>query len=136
VAGQFLSITIVLSLNGRLLVSHLDASGVAVSSGAPHSHLAGCEGLLKICGKMDHGMLCIGGKGARQGYLPCTNRRKSLTGSAPNALAMVMNSMTSSRRSPPSNLATKDWGLPSFFASACWRMPALCRVATRSSIRR
>lgn len=36
-------------------------------------------------------------------------------GSAPTAWAITINSTTSSRRSPPSYLATNDWGLPSRF---------------------
>lgn len=52
-------------------------------------------------------------------FLSRIHRRSSFSGSAPSASAMVMNSMTSRRRSPPSYLAMKDCGLRSFLASAC-----------------
>jgi hypothetical protein len=47
----------------------------------------------------------------------------SLRGSASKARAILMNSTTSSRRSPPSYLATKDCGFFSRRARACCVMP-------------
>src|SRR6267154_1761329 len=48
----------------------------------------------------------------------------NLIGSASKARATVMNSTTSSRRSPPSYLATKDCGFFRRRARACWVSPA------------
>src|SRR2546429_9342143 len=56
----------------------------------------------------------------------------SLRGSTSKARAMVMNSTTSSRRSPPSYLATKDCGFLRRRASACWVSPAALRAPTIS----
>jgi hypothetical protein len=64
---------------------------------------------------------------------PDRNVLNCWTGSAPSASTMAMNSITSMRRSPPSYLATKDCGFPSFLANACCRMPPL--VDQRRSIR-
>src|SRR5882724_6756025 len=57
----------------------------------------------------------------------------NLRGSTSKARAMVMNSTTSSRRSPPSYLATKDCGFFKRTARACWVNPAAFRAPTISS---
>src|SRR6266852_1012099 len=59
----------------------------------------------------------------------------NVSGSAPIARATVMNSIPSSRRSPPSYLATNDCGRPSRLARACWVSPAFLRVRVISSQR-
>src|SRR6476646_4546666 len=48
----------------------------------------------------------------------------SLRGSASKSRDILMNSTTSNRRSPPSYLATKDWGFFRRRASACCGRPA------------
>ena len=62
-----------------------------------------------------------------------TIARKSLTGSAPIAREIAINSTTSMRRSPPSYLATKDCGFLSRLATSCWVRPAFLRAAIISS---
>src|SRR5258707_12124671 len=57
----------------------------------------------------------------------------NLRGSTSKARAMVMNSTTSSLRSPPSYLATKDCGFFRRRARACWVNPAALRAPTISS---
>src|SRR5205085_9564958 len=59
--------------------------------------------------------------------------RRSPTGSAPIARTTVMNSTTSSRRSPPSYFATNDCGRPSRLAKACWVSPAFLRACAINS---
>src|SRR6266480_3210103 len=70
------------------------------------------------------------------GAFPPTKSRNSFTGSAPSARVIAINSITSIRRSPPSYLATKDCGRPSFLASACCLTPEAFRTATRVAISR
>ena len=48
---------------------------------------------------------------------------------------IAMNSTTSMRRSPPSYLATNDYGLRRRFATSCWVRPAFLRAAIMSSQR-
>ena len=56
---------------------------------------------------------------------------KSLCGSAPSALAIVIYSATSRCRSRPSYFATNDWGRPNFTASCVCVTPAFFRASTR-----
>jgi hypothetical protein len=52
------------------------------------------------------------------------SRPKTTRTSKPIASAIFKNSTTSIRRCPLSNLATKDWCCPNFWASWVWVMPA------------
>jgi hypothetical protein len=57
------------------------------------------------------------------------------TESADIARQIAMNSTTSMRRSPPSYLATKDWGLESRVANSCCDSPAVFLAWAMSSHR-
>jgi hypothetical protein len=59
--------------------------------------------------------------------------RRICTGSAPIARVIATNSTTSSRRSPRSYLATKDWGFLRRRATFCCVRPAVFRALTRSA---
>lgn len=63
-----------------------------------------------------------------------TNRPKSCLGSHPIALAISMNSMTSTRRSPASIRPTKEFGRRMRAARSRWVIPAFARAATSASI--
>ena len=59
-------------------------------------------------------------------------RPQCICGIGPIARVKSMNSKTSNRRSPPSTLATNDWGRFRRLATSCWVRPALRRAANKS----
>src|SRR3981189_1008639 len=74
--------------------------------------------------------------GTPRGDLPLPPLKRiviNLSGSTSKARAIVMNSTTSSLRSPPSYLATKDCGFFRRRARACWVSPAALRAPIISS---
>jgi Na+/phosphate symporter len=65
------------------------------------------------------------------GQVTPRNRLKAAFGGTSHAVAQAMNSVTSTRRLPVSQLYTQLWGFFSFSPMARWVKPAASRIARR-----